>query len=71
MARVTLSQRVAALEAQVAELKAMLQAKPAADPWMEDVWGAFANDPVFEEAVRLGREYRESLRPKPRRRRKR
>jgi hypothetical protein len=26
--------------------------------------GAFDNDPDFEEAMRLGREYRESLRPK-------
>ena len=26
--------------------------------------------PIYEEAMRLGREYRESLRPKPRRRRK-
>jgi hypothetical protein len=25
--------------------------------------GRFANDPIFDEMVRLGREYRESLRP--------
>ena len=27
--------------------------------------GTFKDDPTFAEAVRLGREYRESLRPKP------
>jgi hypothetical protein len=67
-----LEARIAALEAEVAKLKAMLQAgKPSADPWMEHVWGSFANDPVYDEAMRLGREYRESLRPKPRKGRKR
>lgn len=72
MAAISLQQRVAALEAEVARLKARIEAteKPA-DPWMEKVWGAFANDPAFEEAMRLGREYRESLRPKRGRRGKR
>ena len=32
-------------------------------PWWEQIGGTFQNDPVFEEVVRLGREYRESLRP--------
>ncbi len=71
MAAPNLEDRVAALEAGVAKLRAMLQgAQAPADPWMERVWGAFANDPVYEEAMRLGREYRESLRPKPRKPRK-
>jgi hypothetical protein len=62
-----LEERIAALEAEVAELRAMLQAgKAPADPWMEDVWGAFAGDPALLEAMRLGREYREAQRPKPR-----
>lgn len=37
-----------------------------AKPWWGHVVGAFADDPDFEEAMRLGREYRESLRPMPR-----
>jgi hypothetical protein len=32
-------------------------------PWWERVAGRFENDPTFDEIVRLGREYRESLRP--------
>lgn len=30
--------------------------------WVEDA-GRFADDPLFDEIVRLGGEYRESLRP--------
>jgi len=64
--------RLAALEAEVARLKAMVEGgrKPA-EPWWDRVAGTFANDPAYEEAMRLGREWRESFRPKPRKRRKR
>ena len=71
MVAASLQQRVAALEAEVARLKARIEAKEQpADPWLQTVWGAFADDPAFEEAMRLGREYRESLRPKRLKRRK-
>ena len=44
---------------------------PADDTPLEDiVWGAFAGDPMFLEAMKLGREYRESLRPKAKPKRK-
>ena len=33
-------------------------------PIEDIVWGAFAGDPIYLEAMKLGREYRESLRPK-------
>jgi hypothetical protein len=66
MAAGSLKQRVEALEVEVARLKARIEAKEKpGDPWLEKVWGSFANDPIYEEAMRLGREYRESLRPKP------
>jgi hypothetical protein len=72
MAAVPLKQRVAALEAEVARLKAKVEGTTSpSTPWWEQIWGAFANDPDFEEAMRLGREYRESFRPKPSKRRKR
>lgn len=58
-----LEKRVALLEAGLAEVKKQLPAgeKP---PLEEVAWGRFAGDPIFLEAMRLGREYRESLRPK-------
>jgi hypothetical protein len=57
--------RVAALEAEVARLKEQVEksVSPKGD-WLEEIFGVFDNDPIYEEAMRLGREYRESLRPK-------
>jgi hypothetical protein len=71
MATKSLKQRVEALETEVARLNAKVDGTTgAAMPWWKEIWGTFANDPAFEEAMRLGREWRESFRPKPRRRRK-
>lgn len=61
--------RLATLEEKVARLEQ--QATATSEPkkhWIDDVVGAFADDPDFWEAMRLGREYRESLRPKAPRR---
>ena len=57
--------RVAALEAEMARVKEQLEkAVPSQGDWLDEIYGAFENDPIYEEAMRLGREYRESLRPK-------
>jgi hypothetical protein len=32
-------------------------------PWWRKIAGRFRDNPEFDEAMRLGREYRESLRP--------
>lgn len=68
MAKTALALRVANLEAEVAQLKTQL-AKPEekTGDWLDDIFGAFDNDPIYAEAMRLGREYRKSLRPKPKR----
>ena len=57
--------RVAMLEAEMARLKEQLvkSAIPQGD-WLDKIFGVFDNDPIYAEAMRLGREYRESLRPK-------
>ncbi len=71
MATVKLEERVAVLEAEVALLKAKVAGQAGAGiPWWKQIKGSFANDPAFLEAMRLGRAYRESLRPKPRKRKK-
>jgi uncharacterized protein YecE (DUF72 family) len=62
-----LEDRVAALEAELQQLKKHVYAAANKD-WWAKIWGVFANDPAFEEATRLGRAWRESCRAKPRRR---
>lgn len=72
MAKQTLAERVAALEAEIRALKSAVErlTKQAA-PWWEQIVGIFGDDPAFTEAMRLGRQYRESLRPGSHRRVKR
>ena len=53
-----LEKRVKELEKQVAELKVRLISSNGTKDWRRTI-GIFQNDPDFEEAVRLGREYRE------------
>jgi hypothetical protein len=65
MTNAQIAKRLTDLEKTVEELRAKVEAaSPSADaPWWETQAGRFKNDPVFQEIVRLGREYRESLRP--------
>lgn len=63
-----LEKRIAALETQVSNLLAVLSDGGApidkSDPrWWLATAGRFKDDPVFDEIVRLGREWRESQRP--------
>lgn len=66
MAAATLEQRLSLLEQEVARLRARVEGRGTStqEAW-EKMWGAFSGDPAFQEAMRLGRAYRESLRPKP------
>ena len=53
-----LETRVATLEREVEALKQLISLNNREKDW-ESTFGMFANDPGFEEVVRLGREYRE------------
>jgi hypothetical protein len=67
MTKAQLERQVHVLEEQVARLKAELEeVRGPQVPWWQKITGSFANDPAFDEAMRLGREWRESFRPKPR-----
>jgi hypothetical protein len=68
MTKAQLEHRVHALEGQIARLEAELEEVRGPQlPWWEKISGSFADDPVaFDEAMRLGREWRESFRPKKR-----
>jgi hypothetical protein len=57
-----LERRVDVLEEQVARLKLELEEiRGPQVPWWQEIAGSFANDPAFDEAMRLGREWRESF----------
>jgi hypothetical protein len=61
-----LEARMIALEKEVALLKQQIAARATPEtPRWRKIAGSFADDPMYEEAMRLGRAYRESLRPKP------
>jgi hypothetical protein len=61
MSETKIEKRLAALESEVAELRKKISpARDANQPWWEINAGEFANDPMFEEAMELGRQYRKS-----------
>lgn len=59
----SLEDRLATLEAEVAELKHRLNDQEPKKSGWKAIEGTFLNDPYYEEAMKLGREGRESLRP--------
>ncbi len=65
MATASLEERVSTLEDEVARLKEQLATVTPRNvaPWWERIYGTFADSTEYEEAMRLGRAYRESLRP--------
>ncbi len=59
MSETKIEERLAALEREVADLKRKLPpTEPVVKPWWEITAGTFADDPAFEEAMELGRQYR-------------
>ena len=62
MTNIEIEKRLAVLETEVASLKGKIEEKDDKNelPWWKQIIGTFADDPAHEEAMRLGREYRES-----------
>jgi len=54
-------ERLSKLEAEVTQLKfSLLNSADTVKPWWENIVGVFADDSSFEEAIAIGREYRQS-----------
>ena len=51
----TLEERVSALEAKFGQSENTAQTE---SPWWEKIFGTFADSPDYDEAMRLGAEYR-------------
>jgi len=68
MTTAQIEKRLAALEAEVAKLKSSSTSPPPTSPssppkkkqWWNEIAGVFANAFMFDEAMRLGRKWRES-----------
>ncbi len=60
---ITMEERVKSLEKEVAGMKALLGRSSSVKNDWESTVGAFESDPLFKEAMSLGREYRESHPP--------
>ncbi len=61
MAAETLEERLSAVETELRQLKQQLASNPtSADAGWEKIFGSFADSEGFDEAVQLGREYREA-----------
>jgi hypothetical protein len=65
MPTLSLEERVTILEQEILALKRQLR-QPAVVPWWEQINGAFADTPAFDEVFDFGRQYRESQSPKER-----
>ena len=59
--------RLSNIEAEIENIKVQIantQSATIQQPWWHKISGTFANDPAHADAMKLGRKYRESLRPK-------
>jgi hypothetical protein len=66
-----LVKRIEVLERELNVLKLKIEGVPKGDKrWFFATSGIFKDDPDFEDAVRIGREYRESFKPGGRKKRK-
>ena len=71
MTSIAIEKRLAALEEELARLKSKVEGiETASKPWWERIAGTFENDPIYEQAMELGRRYRNSLRPRRSQRKK-
>jgi hypothetical protein len=56
-----LETRVATLQLELAQMKQILvESSQRKNPWWLEIAGSCENDPTFDEAVRLGQEWRKS-----------
>jgi hypothetical protein len=60
---ISMEDRLLAMEAAIVDLQKQVALNRVSGNWLEQITGSFKDDPVFEEILRYGREYRESHYP--------
>jgi hypothetical protein len=63
MAQATVEERLAVVEAELAELKERLRGQTVSTSWLDKVAGSMKDEPEFAEVSRLGRAVRDADRP--------
>jgi hypothetical protein len=63
MAQATVEERLAVVEAELAQLKQRLTGKAGSTTWLDRVAGSMKDEPEFAEVLRLGRAIRDADRP--------
>jgi hypothetical protein len=48
---------------ELARLRRKIETAESTRPWWERIAGTFEKDPVYQQAKKMGREYRKSLNP--------
>lgn len=71
MGKANLEKRMAELEQELATLRKKVESLTGTKPWWERISGTFQNDPIYEQAMKLGRKYRRAQRPNGARKRDR
>jgi hypothetical protein len=63
MSQATVEERLAVVEAELAELKQRLNGRTASATWLDRIAGSMKDEPEFAEVLRLGRAIRDADRP--------
>jgi len=63
MARASVEERLAVVEAELAELKQRLNGRTPSTTWLDRIAGSMRDEPEFAEVLRLGRAIRDADRP--------
>jgi hypothetical protein len=58
----TIEERLSDVERELAELRRRIPPQPDGKSWVERIAGTFKDDPDFDEIVKFGREFRQSVR---------
>jgi hypothetical protein len=63
MSDTKLERRMADLEKELATLRTKVEELSGSAPWWERIAGTFHNDPLYRQAMKLGKQFRRAQKP--------